>query len=240
MNDPNTTHGMTPEERLIAYLDGELDAEARARFEAEAAADPRLAAELAAHRRVGRRVTGAYAPVLDEPVPPHLVALVTAANDRAPARAPSRLGLPQWAGLAACLVAGVLVGRLAWPQSGALAARDGALVARGSLDRALTAQLASDEGPIRIGLTFRAADGRYCRTFADPAEALAGLACRQSGRWLAVTTATLAPAAGAAPAYRTAASETPAAVLAAVDALKAGDALDAKAERAARDRAWVK
>ena len=236
MNDPNTTHGMTPEERLIAYLDGELDAEARARFEAEAAADPRLAAELAGHRRVGRRVTGTYAPVLDEPVPPHLVALVTAANDRAPAR----FGPPRWAALAACLVAGVLVGRLAWPQPGPLADRDGALVARGSLDRALTAQLASDEGPIRIGLTFQAADGRYCRTFADPAEALAGLACRQSGRWLAVTTATLAPAAGAAPAYRTAASETPAAVLAAVDALKAGDALDATAERAARDRAWVK
>src|SRR5206468_3729067 len=159
------------------------------------------------------------APVLEEPVPPGLLALAAAANDRAPVR----IGPPQWAALAACLVAGVLVGRLAWPQPGALVERDGALVARGRLERALSTQLASAEGPVRIGLTFRAADQRYCRTFADAPERLAGLACRQDGRWVAVTTATLT--ASAAPAYRTAASETPAAVLAAVDALREGDPL---------------
>jgi hypothetical protein len=38
--------------------------------------------------------------------------------------------------------------------------------------------------------------------------------------------------------YRTAASATPPAVLASVDATIAGEALDAAAERAARDRGW--
>jgi hypothetical protein len=38
--------------------------------------------------------------------------------------------------------------------------------------------------------------------------------------------------------YRTAGSDTPGAVLAAVDSLIAGDPLDAAAERAARDSGW--
>lgn len=227
---------MTPEEQLIAYIDGELGPEARARFEAEVAADPRLADELAAHRQLARGVAGAYAPVLDETVPPGLVALAAAANDRGR----PQIGAPRWAALAACLVAGVLAGRFAWPQPGALVQRDGALVARGPLDRALSADLASESGPVRIGLTFRAHDRRYCRTFADQADGLAGLACRQDDRWVAVATAALTKAAVVAPAYRTAATETPATVLAAVDALKNGDPLDAGAERAARDSGWAR
>ena len=40
-------------ERLIAYLDGELDPEARAAFEAAMAADPDLGARVEAHRELG-------------------------------------------------------------------------------------------------------------------------------------------------------------------------------------------
>ncbi|MDB5499509.1 MAG: hypothetical protein JWP28_3540 [Phenylobacterium sp.] len=220
------------DERLIAYVDGELAGEARAAFEAEMGADPALAAKVAQHRGLAARVAAAYAPVLDEPVPPQLVALASAANDRGPGRG----ALPQWAAMAACLALGVLAGRALWPEQGPLATHGGELVARGGLDKALTTQLASQAGPVRIGLTFKSGDGRYCRTFESAADHLAGLACRRDGRWVAQVATALTPQ--PASDYRTAASATPPAVLAAVDAMRAGDTLDATAERTARDRGW--
>lgn len=223
---------MMVEERLLAYLDRELAAADRAAFEAELAIDPALAAQVERHQGLAARVAGAYAPVLDEPVPPALVAAASAANDRGR----PRLGLPQWAAMAACLVVGVVAGRALWPQNGPLASQGQALIAQGGLDRALTLQLAADAGPIRVGLSFHARDGRYCRTFQSPADRLAGLACRADGRWIAETTTAWTPQDH--PDYRTAASATPPAVLAAVDALIAGEAFDAPAERAARDHGW--
>jgi hypothetical protein len=223
---------MSGDERLIAYVDGELPDEARAQFEAEMAADPALADQVARHRGLASRLAGAYAPVLEEPVPLRLTVAATAANDRG---RPS-LGLVQWGAMAACLVAGVLAGRLANPESGALVTRDGALVARGELAQALDRQLAAQPGPVKVGLSFRTADGRYCRTFQAAADRLAGLACREDGRWVAQTTTAWSPATTTD--YRTAGSETPPEVLAAVDRLIAGEPLDAAAERAARDKGW--
>lgn len=224
---------MTRDERLIAYVDGELAGEARAAFEAEMAAEPALAAKVEQNRRLAARVAAAYAPVLEEPVPPQLVAVASLANDRGP----GRVALPQWAAMAACLVVGVLAGRALWPEQGPLATRGGVLVARAGLEKALTTQLASEAGPVRIGLSFKSSDdGRYCRTFESAADRLAGLACRQDGRWVAQVATAVSPQPTTG--YRTAASATPPAVLAAVDALRAGDTLDAAAERAARDRGW--
>lgn len=225
---------MTRDERIIAYVDGELDAVAREAFEAEMAADPNLAAEVTLHQSLAARVSGAYAPMLDEPAPPHLVAMVAAANDVTQSQV--RFGWPAWAAMAACLVVGVVAGRAVWPPPGPLVARDGVLVARGELAQALDRQLAADPGVVRVGLSFRAADGRYCRTFQSGREGLAGLACRQREGWTAELATAYRP--GPAPDYRTAASESPAAVLAAVDRLIAGAPLDAAQERAARDRGW--
>jgi hypothetical protein len=227
-----TPEAMTPEERLIAYVDGALPAPDRVAFETEMATDPALATRVEQHRRLAARVSGTYAPVLEEPVPPRLTALASAANDRGPRRA----GLPRWAAMAACLALGVLAGRLLWPDQYPLAARGGDLVARGGLETALTTKLASEPGAVKVGLTFRSHDGRYCRTFASPADRLAGLACRRDGHWVAQTTTAWAPQPS--PDYRTAASAMPPAVLAAVDAAMAGEAFDAAAERAARDRGW--
>jgi len=117
---------MTREEILIAYVDGELPADEAARFEAEIAADPALAVEVARHEALAAKVGGAYAPVLDEAIPPQLLTVAAAANDRA---ARPRSGLMPWASVAAALVVGVLAGRAVWPSEGPLAARHGALVA---------------------------------------------------------------------------------------------------------------
>jgi hypothetical protein len=224
---------MTSDDRVIAYVDGELGPLDREAFEAEMASDPALAAAVAQHRRLSGRLSETYAPVLDEPVPPRLIAMASAANDRTVRRAAD---LPRWAALAACLVLGVVAGRVLWPDQGPLTARGGELVARNGLDAALTHELASEPGVVKVGLTFKARDGRYCRTFVSAADRLAGLACRRDGRWVAETTTAWAPL--PATDYRTAASATPPAVLAAVDAAIAGEALDATAERAARDTGW--
>lgn len=222
---------MSREDRVIAYVDGELDGAERLAFEAELARDPALAAEVAQQQRLRARIGGAYGSVLDEEVPAHLTMLASAANDR------PRFAWTQWGAIAASLVAGVLIGRMALAPQGPLAIDGGQLTARGELARALDVQLASDPGAVRVGLTFRSGDGRYCRTFQSASDRLAGLACRGDGRWIAQATTAWTPA--AAPDYRQAGSETPPAVLAAVDAMIAGEALDAAAERAARDRKWA-
>ena len=61
-----------------------------------------------------------------------------------------------------------------------------ALVARGELARALENQLASEQRgdePVLIGLTFKARDGDYCRSFVLRAAQTAGLACRAGAEW---------------------------------------------------------
>jgi len=224
---------MTPDERLIAYVDGELPDADRAVFEVEMAADAGLAAEVQRHRALAARLAAAYAPILAEPVPLRLTAAARAANDRV-ARP---MGPRQWAAMAACLIVGIAAGRALWPASGPLSMEGGALVARGGLDKALTTQLAAEVGPVKVGLTFRDHAGRYCRTFESPRDSLAGVACRQDGRWIAAATASWRAQAG--PDYRTAASGAPPAVLASVDAMIAGETLDATSERAARDKGWT-
>ena len=53
------------QEDLMAYADGELDAETRAAVEAAMAEDPSIAAEVARHRALRDRVHGAFAGTLE-------------------------------------------------------------------------------------------------------------------------------------------------------------------------------
>lgn len=141
---------------------------------------------------------------------------------------------PRWTGLAAALVVGVLGGSV-WMTAGddgGFVATDGngSLVARGELAGALTQQLASDARPnarVRIGVSFAARGGGYCRSF--KAGAVTGLACRAGDRWR-IPVLRDAPAASGA--------TVPAAVLEVIDERIEGMTLDAAAERAARDRGW--
>jgi hypothetical protein len=217
-------------DRVIAYVDGETDAATRKTFEAEMAADPTLAAQVAAHRDLARSLAAAYAPVAAEPVPERLRFAAMTANDATP----RRHGLA-WAGMAACLVIGVVAGRatLTPPVQIGVGAE---VPARTDLARALDDRLASEPGVVRIGLSFRDRAGRYCRTFQSRGDGVAGLACRDGPRWR-LETATRWTAAKS-PDYRTAGSDTPPEVLAAVDRSLAGEALDATQERAARDAGW--
>jgi hypothetical protein len=83
----------------------------------------------------------------------------------------------------------------------------------------------------------RARDGRYCRTFIDAPARTAGLACRGEGAWV-VHVAAAAAYPGGEGTYRTAADDTPAAVLDAAQAIAAGPPLDSRGEAAGLAARW--
>lgn len=217
-------------DEILAYIDGEMPAAARAAFEADMAASPDLADEVAAHRALGSKLSSAYAPALDEPVPLSLTLAAQAANDATRRPAPWA-----WAGMAASLVVGVLAGRLALAPEPALSVGS-EVPARLELASALDRQLTADPGTVRIGLTFRDHAGRLCRTFRSTPDRAAGLACRADGAWRLETATAWQPSND--PTYRTAGSDTPSAVLMAVDQALAGQVFDAQQEKAARDAGW--
>ncbi len=259
-------------ETLMAYADGELDPESRAALALAMQTDPALAAKVAQHQALRQAVFGAFAPVLDEPVPTRLRAAAAT-----PASAPStsagkvvqlnsaraalaakrgalaapapRRAWPAWGALAASVLVGLVIARGAW--QGAAPEPDGARtlaanvlgqnegrVAGGALAVALTQQLASapaDASGIKIGVSFLARDGNYCRSFLLTTSA--GLACQRDGRWAiaVLLDGAVVPGAGN---YRQAGSAMPAALLDAIDQRIAGKALDAGAELAASQRGW--
>lgn len=244
---------MTPDTRyddetLMRRVDGELSPEAGAAIDAAAAGDPVLAARLATLRSLRTRVHEAV-PLASDPRDRDLARLIAAAPrpssvagrllDRlrdafAPARA------PLWAGLAAaCFVFGLSIGWLGGDRAGAGFTVDrGGVIADAGLVRVLDSRLTADGADAdgrAVGLTFRDAEGRWCRTFQAGEAGVAGLACRDDGGW---TMRALAPFQASPGELRTAAADIPAPVLAAVDAAIAGEALDAAAETAARDAGW--
>jgi hypothetical protein len=241
------------DETLMAYADGELDAGLRARVEQAMRTDPQVAAAVERHRALRADVFGAFAGVLDEPVParlqpaaarqaqpqdPHVrVDLLAQAGARP---LPPRWHWRQWGAIAASLAAGVLAGALGWQQlkgnDSPFDRQGDALVARGELADALSQRLTADaaQGALKLGVSFQARDGGYCRSF--QLGSTAGLACRDGGAWRIPVLAQSGEAGQGA--YRQAGSGMPAAVLDAIDERIAGASLDAAAERAARAQGW--
>jgi len=221
---------MISAETIVAYVDGELDAAGRAEVESAASVDPAVADQIAAHRQLRSDLFAAFAPVAAEPVPERLVqAAAPPSATVLPFRARlSRPLITQIAAMAACLVAGIALAVVLRPAGEVTTSPDG-LIARGQLDRALSSQLAADDGRTRIGLTFRDTDGAVCRTFAT--QVTEGLACRHDGRWQ------IEVASRAAPKTEFTQAGSPL-ILDAVDARISGDPLDSAAERQARDLGW--
>lgn len=229
------------DEVLMAYVDGELSPDAAAEVEAAVASDAGLAARLARHRLLAGGLSDAFAGVVDEPVPERLTALLGAGKvvslDAARARRTAPAWGP-WGVIAAGLVAGLVVGVSLPRGPGPLVGTD--MRAHGRLAAALDSQLASapDSGAlVKVGLSFRAQDNRYCRTFSvTKGEGPAGLACRDGDGWVV----RMAVPASASPGgdYRTAGSDTPPEILEAAQALMAGEPLDPAGEALAQSHGW--
>lgn len=250
------------EETLMAYADGELDAETRAAVEAAMAADAQIARRVAQHLSLASKVRAAFDPVLREAIPDRLkdaaertadapttatagtgtvvdLSRVRAAKPARPARTWS---WPQWSAIAASLVVGVFAGRSVVhdPSPSQMTLESAGFVARGALERALSTQLASTQAgdaPIRIGISFLSKSGDYCRTF-SLANELAGLGCRTGSDWHLEVVARSTTGAESSAAYRMAAGDAPAAVVRAVEERIAGSTLDAREEEAALRSSW--
>jgi len=242
------------DETLMAYADGELDPAQRAAIDAAIANDPVLARRVAQQRAMRARLAGAFAKVLDEPVPERLDAAARGASETAapgrgnvlqfPARSARAPGPPwrarEWAAMAASLLLGVLLSwRLLVPgDSGVIEAVEGGLLARGELAQALEHQLASEQRgqePVLIGLTFKSRDGNYCRSFALRAAQTAGVACRVGSEWrIPATDSSVMPGGG----MQQASSALPPSILRIIEARMEGTALDAEGEKNAQSAAW--
>jgi anti-sigma factor RsiW len=242
----------------MAYVHGELDAPARAEFEAAMRDDPDIERSVAQYRELRARIQAAYAPELSEPVPEQLRAAV-----RAPSRSPQSEAIDmqsaraavterssqsrhlRWrsmTSLAAGLVIAVGVGFFAWHRSQSVMIENlgGSLVAGGPLAQALTNQLAGGpaSGGVRIGLSFLAKTGNYCRTFTiSGAASRAGLACHHADRW-EIRALTQPEVAAGESGYRTAGSGLPPSIIAAIQGEISGEPLDRAAEIAARSQGW--
>ena len=242
---------MVEEEKVFAWLDGELTAEEAALVEAEVVADSQLSRLAEEHRAMATGLRNAFGTVEAQQVPERLrqsieidrgkkvVSLADARASRGVRRAPSLWA--QMGALAATLAVGIVTGNmlsigfLPGGASDPIQTEAGRLVASADLENALYAQLASarDESGPRVGLTFRDKSGAICRTFED--RAASGLACREGGDWR--IRSVFQGSEGQSTDYRMAGGPNPR-LLEEVDAIIDGDPFDAAQEKAAAEKGW--
>jgi hypothetical protein len=248
-----------PDELLAAYVDGELEGAERARIEQAIQHDARLAQRVAQHR-AKRRARGVLDGARQQPVPQRLAQAVRSVGTSGSApvidlarvraerkrRAERHLGLlPRRiallvAGIVGGLLLGIVIDRLT-PNGALTQYRDGALFARGALADALNEQVASSPlagSAVRVGLSFKAKSGNYCRTFSvRDAHALAGLACYEQQQWRVWTLDASESRDGSVRGAQRA-SGLPPAIAQAVNERISGTPLDARAEIDARRSGW--
>jgi len=250
------------DELLTAYADGELDERQRAAIDAALVQDASLAARVAQLRSLRTRLQSVYEPILEEPVPPRLLALLqtSGAGERKAQMLPFEpravktitphvSASRRWvygSALAASILVGFMAGVLATRGSNRaqLELVAGVMVARGALAKALNSQLAATQSAtaaVRMNISYRDRAGNYCRVFSGrPGAGLAGVACRRGNDWQLQELAAGPGDGGNTGAYRQASSEIPTAVLTFVQSQIKGDPLDAEAEARAASSGWRK
>lgn len=224
-------------EELAAFADGELDSERCAEVGRLVAADPALAQEVAAHRALRARLSAHYSPVLDQPVPERLGALlerranVVDLATKRENRSAARSGIPRWGwvagpALAACLVLALLI-----PRESASDQYAGTQLAAALSDQLVATQPA--DAPVRILLSFRDGSGAYCRAFTAAEQG--GIACKDRQGWRVMERLDGHPVENGE--YRQASSVS-AELMAKAQEMAIGPALDAEKEAEARRREW--
>jgi hypothetical protein len=230
---------VTPE-MIASFADGELEGARLAEVEAAIAADPALVAQVERHRALKAQLGAHFAPILEQPVPSSLTAMLEPASGGAEivsfAAERQRRGLTplvrRWAPIAGPALAASLVLALWQPWQGS-AVPDG--YAQGQLASALDTQLVAEQGtdePTRILLSFANGAGQFCRAYRG--RETGGIACRDAAGWKIERQLGLGSAQTSE--YRQAGSEME--ILAAAQEMAAGEALDAAAEAEARDQGW--
>lgn len=226
-------------EDIAAFADGELSGDREAETAAAVAADPALAEQVERHKAMKTMLGAHYAPVLDQPVPDRLASMLAKPDDAEVVdfaatreKRESRKRLPHWGWIAGPALAASLALAVFFPGQGveSSAYADTRLAAVLD-DRLVSDQAQTDE--IRVLLSFRNEEGRFCRAFS--AEAGGGIACNTEAGWR--LEATGAGGEGASTDYRMAGSGD-AQILALAQEMASGPALDAAEEETARQQGW--
>lgn len=236
------------DEQIIAFLHGELDEASASAVEAAINADPGLAGRAEMFLRQDEQVRDAFSAILTAPAPERLTAIVEApgtatvidlAAARAKRKTPSWSALP-FAAMAASLAVGLFIGQsadLLGPSGGEAllsSSVNGTRIAA-TLEETLGRSASGTQaelagiGMVRIDLTFKTGDGRICRQFSleSGPQTNDAVACRTGSGWELEAFGRRSAAQGE---MRLAAGEAAPAVIAAVDALIAGDPLVGEAE----------
>lgn len=224
---------------IAAYVDGELDLVTARRIEKAMESDAGLAEAVSQEQALRSRLSAHFDPVAMEPVPERLAALLSGNVSSLDAHRPAKTArwyqpsVMQWGAMAASLVVGLIIGGTALNRdAGYVRDNEGALVASGKLAHALHTQLASTQGAnpeIRIGTSFAAKDGGYCRTFESAS--LDGIACYTDKDWQLRQTLS----GDGTSEYRQASSGALAETAA---AMMEGEAMDSAAEKATVEKGW--
>jgi anti-sigma factor RsiW len=230
-----------------AFVDGLLDAAAASQLAQQVQKDLALAERVARQRALKRRAAAAPDAPAEESLPPQegSETVPPAPPVQAPPAAPllsqGAPGATWWMGTALVAVLAVMLGwKLPRAVGDPVIPHTDGLAANGVLAEALATRVAA-EGSIadgvRVSLSFRANDGRYCRTF-SLASGIDGLACRGRDAWIVEAT-------GRSPAYmpsedglRQPPAELSPAVLAAISRWQAGNALTPEQERRVIEAGW--
>jgi anti-sigma factor RsiW len=241
-------------ELLMAYADGELDAEEKAEIEALMAHDPKARAMVERFLESGDLLRRGFDEILNLPPPQHLIDTIRKhqpAPEIVPLNPPKRnVSVSEWPRLAiaACvaLIVGVVVGAGLLRGPEIEQRRETANLLQDTLEfqptGAVLASAARSETVTPI-VTFRAADGRICREFERQTrtQQTVGIACRNAdGQWIAVVEIDrmlLAADQSGELDYRPA-SGSPDPLAAALSALGAGRALTAAEEQVLRTQGW--
>lgn len=230
-------------EILMQFVDGELAPQEASRIEAEIANDAEARAFVETQTALRQQFQAAFSPVMEERLPDDLMAAITNTPVSWRWRLKQRFSQHNawlWIGLpaAGALALGLVIGIAVNPSNvGPIGTENGALVAQGALADALNTRLASDTTKVnapQIGISFRAKDGRACRTFAT--NDVAGIACRGNANWNVAALAS-APAETSGT-YHMAGSGMPDVIRNAASNMIDGAPFDAATERQARDHGW--
>jgi hypothetical protein len=228
---------ITPEE-LAAFADGELSGAREAEIAALVDADQELAQQLAAHRALKATLASHFAPIAAAPVPDALAALLqpkpaevvdfAAARERIEAKR----RIPRWGWVAGPALAASLALALFLPRGDDVPAG----YAGPRLASVLSDQLVADQpatAGTRILISFRDKAGTFCRAYTGNAGG--GIACRDDRGWK--LEARDKGSTASASEYQMAGASD-AELLARVQDLAAGPALDAAQEEAAKAHGW--
>ena len=229
---------VTPED-LAAFADGQLAGEREAQVAAAVKADPELARQVERHRALKAMLAGHYAPVLDQPVPDRLAAMLDAEPEAniidfaaSRERRQARRSLPRWSWIAGPALAASLALAVFLPGTGS----DDGAYADARLAAVLDEQLVATQSQAletRVLLSFIGEEGEYCRAFTGTDGG--GIACRDDAGWKLEVLGEGSETASSD--YRMAGAGD-ADILARAQEMAAGPALDAEGEAAARSAGW--